>query len=242
VTPWARPLPGQHDHPRPGGGRARNATVARDVSDDLREHQDAAADEGTQPVDRADRWQQKLAVPVLIAALASVPAVFMTLFEDPWDTIGGGLNTASGLVLVAETVVLFALAEDRRAWLWRNRWLVGLAVVIVPAVVFAVGPVQLLRVVRAAGALRLVRVGRIFRAGRIVRDRAGLDRTWQRVIGFGATALCAVFVALVLADPTSSSRQVVDGAMERPGWVAVVAAGLVLGAATYIVRTARADD
>jgi CsoR family transcriptional regulator, copper-sensing transcriptional repressor len=218
------------------------ALPSRAVSDEVRERRDAAADEGTRPVDRADRWQEKLAVPVLIAALASVPAVFMTLFDDPWDTIGGGLNAASGVVLVAETVVLFALAEDRRAWLWRNRWLVGLAVVIVPAVIFAVGPVQLLRLVRAAGALRLIRVGRIFKAGRIVRDRAGLDRTWQRVIGVGATALCAVFVAIVLADPTSSSRRVVDGAMARPGWIAVVAAGLLLGAATYIVRTARADD
>jgi hypothetical protein len=189
--------------------------------------------------DRADRWQERFAVPVLIAALASVPAVFMTLFDDPWASVGGGINAVSGAVLVAETVVLFALAEDRRAWLRRNRWLVALAVLIVPAVLFAVGPVQLLRLVRAAGALRLLRVGRIFRAGRVVRERAGLDRVWQRVIAITITALCAAFVALILADPTSSSRQLVDGALERPGWLAVLAAGALLGAATYLVRTDR---
>ncbi|MFP4635923.1 MAG: metal-sensitive transcriptional repressor family protein, partial [Nitriliruptoraceae bacterium] len=100
-------------------------------------------EQGTAPrhEDRADQLARRLAVPVLVAALAAVPAVFLTLLDDPWQTIGNGLNTLSGAVLIAETVVLVAVAEDKRAWLRRNKWLVLLAVAIIPAVIFAVGPV-----------------------------------------------------------------------------------------------------
>lgn len=192
--------------------------------------------------DRADVVAEKLAAPVLIAALASVPAVFLTLAADPWATVGSGLNTLSGAVLIAETVVLLALADDRRAWIARNRWLVALTVVMIPAVVFAVGPVQLLRLVRVVGALRIIRVGRILKAGRIVRERHGLDQTWQRVIGVGISLLCAVFVAMVLTDPTSVSRQALDQAQARLGWAGVLAAGVLLAAATFIVRQQRDRD
>lgn len=196
----------------------------------------------TSGTDRADQVAGRLAVPVLIAALASVPAVFLTLFNDPWARIGSGINMVSGSVLVLETLVLLALAEDRRAWLRRNRWLVLLAVVIVPAVLFAVAPVQLLRLtqlLRFAGALRIVRVGRIFKAGRILRERSGLNRGWQRVIGIGVTVLCATFVAIVLADPTSTSREALDTVFGFVGVTGVIAAGVLLGAATYVVRSDR---
>ena len=207
-------------------------------------HDLPAADAGAaaEPVDRADRLQERLAVPVLIAALASVPAVFLTLFDDPARTAGTVLNTLSGAVLIAEAVVLLAVSDHKLTWLRRNLWLVGLAVVMIPAVIFAVGPVQLLRLVRVVGALRIIRVGRILKAGRIVRERAGLDAIWQRVIGIGVTLLVAGFVAVVLSDPTSYSRQVLDGALDRVGIVGVILAGAVLAIATYIVRTNRNGD
>lgn len=192
--------------------------------------------------DRADRLADRIAVPVLIAALASVPAVFMTFFADPWETFGEGLNTLSGSVLIAETVVLFLVSQDRIAWIKRNKWLVLLALAIVPAIVFAVGPVQLLRLVRIAGALRIIRVGRIIKAGRLVRERAGLTRGWQRVIGIAATLLCAAFVALVLADPSSATRELLDGAVDLVGWIGIVLAGLILAGATYVVYVFGRDE
>jgi len=197
--------------------------------------------------DRADRLAERLAFPVLIAALASVPAVFLTLLDDPYETIGTGLNTLSGAVLIAETVVLFAVAENRLAWLKRNRWLVVLAVAIVPAVVFAVGPVQLLRLTRVAhairmvGAVRIIRVGRIVKAGRILRARAGLDARWQGVVAIIATLLAAAFVGITLADPTSASGGALRSAVDAVGVPGVLLAGLILGGATYIVRTNRRD-
>ena len=195
--------------------------------------------------DRADRVAQRLALPVLLAALASVPAVFLTLLDDPYESIGTGLNTLSGMVLIAETVVLFAVADDRLAWLRRNRWLVVLAVAIVPAVAFAVGPVQLLRLTRVAhairmvGAVRIIRVGRIVKAGRILRERAGLDARWQRVVAMIATLLAAAFVGITLADPTSASGGVLRSAVDVVGVPGILLAGLLLGGATYLVRTNR---
>lgn len=192
--------------------------------------------------DRADRLADRIAVPVLIAALASVPAVFMTFFDDPWETFGEGLNTLSGSVLIAETVVLFLVSQDRIAWIKRNKWLVLLALAIIPAIVFAVGPVQLLRLVRIAGALRIIRVGRIIKAGRLVRERAGLTQGWQRAIGIAATLLCAAFVALVLADPSSATRELLDGAVDLVGWIGVVIAGLLLAGSTYVVYVFGRDE
>jgi CsoR family transcriptional regulator, copper-sensing transcriptional repressor len=189
--------------------------------------------------DRADRVADRLSVPVLVAALASIPATFLTLLDGAYQTAGTALNGVSGVVLVAETVVLLAVAEDKRAWLRRNRWLVALAVAIVPAVVFAVGPVQLLRLLRVAGALRILRVRRILKAGRILRTRHGFTSGWERVVTFAITLVTAAFVAIVLADPTSRSRELLDVAAGRFGVAGILVAGLLLGIATYVVRVNR---
>lgn len=221
------------------------------MTDHHRTHTDssASADTGAEEqVDRADRLQERLAIPVMIAALASVPAVFLTLFEGTAEAVGSTINTASGAVLIAEAVVLFAVSQDRIAWLKRNWWLVALAVIIIPAVLFALAPVQLLRVaaqlVRMVGALRILRVRRIFKAGRILRRRAGLDQLWQRVVGVVASLLVAGFVAVVLADPTSDAHEFLDRFVEMDGWVLPVIAGVLLGAATFIVmrNQTAADD
>ena len=200
----------------------------------------APPDDGAEEqLDRADRLQERLAIPVMVAALASVPAVFLTLFEGTAETVGSTINTASGAVLIAEAVVLFAVSQDRIAWLKRNWWLVALAIIIVPAVLFALAPVQLLRVaaqlVRMVGALRILRVRRILKAGRILRRRAGLDRVWQRVVGVAVSLLVAGFVAVVLADPTSDAHEFLDRFIDMQGWVLPVMAGVLLGAATFIV-------
>jgi len=209
----------------------------------------AATSTEDRPPDRADRLAEKIAIPVLIAALASVPAVFLTLLDEPYQSFGEGLNTVSGAVLIAETLVLFLVSEDRLGWLKRNWWLVALALIIIPAIIFAIAGLQLLRVavvvrfllssVRFVGAFRIIRVGRILKAGRLVRERFGLDKRWQRAITIVVTLLAAAFVAVVLADPTSASREWLAAAVDWLGPVGIVIAGLILGAATYIVLTQR---
>lgn len=191
----------------------------------------------------AARAEERFTVPVIVAALASVPATFLTMAEGRAELVGNVVNYLTLAVFAAETVVLFVLAGDRLQWLREHKYMVGVTLVTIPAVVFALGPVQLLRLVRfvrVLGALRILRVGRILRAGRVLRERAGLDGwAWRASIG-ALSVLAAAFVALTLADPSSESRQLLAGVLERLGAPAIVLAGLLLGGATFVVLRYRA--
>ncbi|WP_010523858.1 hypothetical protein [Nesterenkonia sp. F] len=192
---------------------------------------------------REEQWERRLAVPVLVAALASVPAVFLTLFDQPYATAGTVINWIAGGVLIAETVVLFAVSGDKIDWVRRHKWLVALTVAVVVAVVFAVGPVQLLRLLRIVGALRIIRAGRIIKAGRILQERMGLTGRWSRVPAVLASVLVAAFVAVVLSDPTSQTRAIIEGLIGRTGGTtAALIAGIVLAGATFVVMRRRNED
>jgi hypothetical protein len=59
---------------------------------------------------RAARWERRLALPVIIAAVVAVPAVFLTAASDVrYAMLGTALNWASLAVLTGEAVVLFIL-------------------------------------------------------------------------------------------------------------------------------------
>lgn len=193
--------------------------------------------------DREERWEERLALPVVVAALASVPAVFLTLLDGTYATVGTVVNWLSGTVLVAETVVLFAVSRDKRDWIRRHTWLLLLTVVVVLGVVLAIGPVQLLRLLRVVGALRLVRAGRIVKAARIMRERLGLSGRWSKVWYAAATVLVAAFVGVVLADPTSRSRQLLEQWLGGTTQVVLsLLAGAILAAATFLVVRYRQRD
>jgi hypothetical protein len=193
---------------------------------------------------REERWQNRLAVPVLVAALASIPAMFLTIAaEGRLATTGHVLDVVSGAVLVAETVILFVVAENRRAWVRGHLGLIALTLFVVAAVVFALGPVQVLRLVRTIGALRILRARRIVKAARSVRERSGFTGRLSHLFSVAAGLLVAVFVGVVLADPTSRSRSLLEWALGDVGTGGVVAlsvlAGLLLGGATYLLARDR---
>lgn len=189
---------------------------------------------------RESDWEERLALPVLIAAIASVPAVFLTLLDDPYQTVGNVTNWLSGAVLVAETVILFVVTSDKWGWVRRHWWLVLLTVAVVIAVVFAIGPVQLFRLLRVVGALRLVRAGRILKAGRILQERSGLSGRWSRAPMVIASLLVASFVAVVLADPTSRSRELLSHVLGNTATMTLtIIGGLILAIATFIVLRQR---
>lgn len=196
--------------------------------------------------DRASRMEERFTWPVVIAAVASVPAMFLTTLEGAPEQIGSAINLVTLAVFVAETLVLLALTPDRWNWVRRHRFVVGITLLTIPAVVFAVGPVQILRLLRAVrviGALRILRVRRIFKAGRILRERAGLTGWAWRATFLVLSLAAAGFVAFILADPTSTSRQAIDATVGRFGFLVVPLAGAILAGATYVVaRSVRSDD
>ncbi|MFY1632424.1 hypothetical protein ACN27F_03920 [Solwaraspora sp. WMMB335] len=192
--------------------------------------------------DRSARWEQRLAVPVVVAALASVPAVFLTLAGGLLAAVGEVLHWASGAVLVAETLVLLALSADKLAWLRRNRGLVAFTMVVVPVTVLVVGPLQVLRLLLTIGTLRLVRARRIVRAAMVLHARFGPGGPWSGAFALGAGTLVAVFVAITLVDPSSRSRVLVR---QWFGWtgsgqvVAVCLAGVIVFVATFVAMRVR---
>ena len=186
-----------------------------------------------------ERWKRRFFWPVILAALASIPAAFLTMIDGRPAVAGTVINAISLFVFTAEAVVLLALAKDKLRWLREQWFLVAVVLLTIPAVLFALGPVQLLRFVRLVGALRIVRVGRIFKAGRILYGRSGLSGPVRAVIALGVTATAAAFVALVLADPTARSRQLVEGIFGDMWPIAVSVAMLLLGGSTFVVARDR---
>ncbi|HLU32852.1 MAG TPA: hypothetical protein VKZ74_02365 [Natronosporangium sp.] len=190
---------------------------------------------------RAREWERRLAVPVIVAAAVSIPAVFLATLEPrPLRLAGHGLNWASLAVLAGETVLLLALSGHRWAWLWRHRWRIALTLVAVPAVTFAVFPAQALRLLRLAhlvGTLRVLRARTILRAGRTLARRLGLTGPWRYVPLVGASGIAAGFVVLVLSDPTAVRRHQAVLA-QVAGWrgtVPVLLAGGTLIVAGFVV-------
>ncbi|WP_197024368.1 metal-sensitive transcriptional repressor family protein [Nocardiopsis sp. CNT312] len=182
--------------------------------------------------------ERRLAIPVLVSALVSVPAMFLDMWgQGAWASLGRAVGWIAGIMLWIEWALLFVLADNRRAWLRRNWWLTVVAGVTVPAVVFAIGPSQVLRLVHLVGTLRLLRVTRIIQAGGMMRERLRLKGPWGTAVVVVSTGLAAVFVTAVLSDPTSATRQLLEGTIEQYGWWPTALAGaLTLGAGTVVVR------
>jgi hypothetical protein len=195
---------------------------------------------------REERWQERLALPVLVAALASIPAMFLTVAEGTLGTAGHVVDIVSGAVLVGETVILLVVAEHKRAWIRGHLGLIALTVAVIVAAVLALGPVQILRLVRTVGALRILRAGRIVKAARSVGDRMGFTGRLAHVAAAGAGLLVAVFVGVVLADPTSRSRDLLTAVLGDVSTPVIVVlsgiAGLILGVATYLLARDTGSD
>jgi CsoR family transcriptional regulator, copper-sensing transcriptional repressor len=185
---------------------------------------------------RARVLERRLALPVLACAVVSVPAVFLDMWGGGrWAELGNRVNWLAGLVLWAEWILLIALAEDKLGWLRTHKWSTFVAAVTLPAVVFALGPVQVLRLARTAGTLRVLRVTRIIEAGGVLRRRMGLTGTRGKVVAAATTFLSAVFVTAILINPDSPSRHFLSGLPDRfEPWQVLLALGL-LGAATALI-------
>lgn len=180
--------------------------------------------------------QRRLALPVLISAIVSVPAVLLTVWaEGMWARIGSWANVAAGVVLWAEWVLLILFAGDKLQWLRTNRWSTFVAAMTLPAVVFTLGPAQLLRLIRVAGTLPVIRLTRIVEAGRVVRRRLGLSGFAKVTVLVTTMGLCALAVVALLLDPGSATRRFLadlDGRFEP--WQ-VITAVTALGVATTAI-------
>lgn len=190
-----------------------------------------------------ERWENRLAWPVLIAAVVSVPAVFLTLLDEPFEMIGHVGLWITSVVLIFETIVLFLVSPKKIDWLLRNWWLVGLSALVIVGVVFSIGPMQLLRLLRSVGALRVLRAKQVAKAGHSL-QKVGSSRWWRHLGTILATFVVTAFVVVALVDPESPARSFLDDLVGEDWAVAAaVGAGLLLFGATYLlVRQPRSGN
>lgn len=190
-----------------------------------------------------ERWENRLVWPVFVAALLSVPAVFLTLLDEPWEQVGHIGLYAVTAVLIFETVVFFLVSPEKIRWIRRNWWLLGGSGAAVLAVVFSIGPLQLFRVLRSVGALRVLRAKQVARAGESLGKKE--QGRWIPLLGkVLATVVVAAFVVIALVDPESEARQSIESVVGDEGAiVAAVVAGLVTMVGMYfLVRDPQDED
>lgn len=190
-----------------------------------------------------EKWERWLAWPVMIAALVSVPAVFLTLLDEPFEMIGHIGLWVTSVVLVFETLVLFLVSPKKVEWLRRNWWLVGLTILVIVGVVFSIGPMQILRLLRSVGALRVLRAKQVAKAGHSL-QKTGTSRVWRYLGTLLATLVVSAFVVVALVDPESPVRSFLDDLVGEDWAIpTAIGAGLLLFAATYLlVRPQKNDD
>ncbi|WP_100448757.1 hypothetical protein [Glycomyces xiaoerkulensis] len=192
----------------------------------------------------AQRIEHRLTLPVVIAVCASVPAVFLTIWQDGEFVLAGTIiGWSAGAILWAESVILLLAAENKLDWLKRHKWLLVIGALTLISLVVAAGGAQLLRLLRVIGSLRILRAKRIISAAQILDRRLGFGNFWWRSAVFTAAGLiAAVFVAVVLADPTSQHVQLLSWFNENMRVVPVLLAGVILAVATWLVVRNRSED
>jgi CsoR family transcriptional regulator, copper-sensing transcriptional repressor len=176
----------------------------------------------------AQKIEDRADVPVLVAALTSVPAVFLTMTSGIWAIVGSVLNTASGVTLVGESVLLLLVSGERLRWIREHRTELMLAVATLPTVVLFVGPVQVFRLLIFLSAVRLLRVRRILGAADVISRRAGLPRRHRKLVLLAVTGVATVFVAVVLLDPKSISHHVAEWVSRHIGLAPAIVTALLV--------------
>ncbi|GAB3648221.1 hypothetical protein [Glycomyces tarimensis] len=191
----------------------------------------------------AQRIEDRLTVPVVIAVLASVPAVFLTIWSNGEYAVAGKiLGWAAGSVLWAETIILLLAAEHKRKWLMRHKWLLLVCALTLVSLILAAGGGQILRLITTIGSIRVLRAKRIIDGAQILNRRFGLDLWWRSALFSLAGIIAAVFVAVVLADPTSEYLKLVSWFDHNLRIVPILVAGSILAFATWLVMRGRAEE
>ncbi len=176
---------------------------------------------------RAARWERRLRAPVIVAALAVLPLLALSL-THPHGALAA-VETAGHwtvwLVFMVEVAVMLYVVRDRRAWIDSHRFellvvalsspLVPLALALAPALRLLI-LAKLFKTLKLAKAIKLAKLGK---SVRLLRRKLRLDGVASIALGVLALALAAVTVVYML---TGSSA--LAGA-ERT--VALVVAGML---------------
>jgi len=130
--------------------------------------------------------QERLAVPLLVAALLTIPAIAIEQSDvgQPWDTIASVLNWVTWTAFLGEAILMLRVVDDRWRWVREHPLEVAIVILTPP---FLPASMQAARVFRLLRLLRLLRLGalvRRFLSTEGIRDAAVLAA--MTVLGGGA--------------------------------------------------------
>jgi hypothetical protein len=194
---------------------------------------------GTDP--RGAAWEARLRPPVLLAALAVLPLVALSLTHPhgTWHTVETAGHLAVWLTFAVEVAIMLTVVRDRRAWILGHRFELLVVVVSSPVVplALAVAPaLRLLIVAKLFKTLKLAKAVKLAKLGkgvRVVRRKRALQGAASVALGVLALAIAVLTVVSMLTD---------DPPLEGGGrTVALVVAGMLatFGVNHLRVRAAR---
>lgn len=190
----------------------------------------------------AQHIEGRLALPVVIAVCASIPAVFLTIWSSGQLFVAGQVvGWASGAVLWIETLILMLASEHKINWLMRHKWMLLVCALTLVSLVAATGGAQILRLAYAVGSIRVLRAKRILTAAQVLGRRFGLGLWWRSALFSVAGIAAAVFVAVVLTDPTAEYVKILSWIDHNFRIIPILLAGAILAVATWLVARGRTE-
>jgi len=155
---------------------------------------------------RAARWEARFRTPIIVAALAVLPLLALSLSSPHgvWHTIEVGGHWVVWTTFFVEVVVMLSIMRDRRAWIAGHRLellVVAVSSPLVPLALAAAPALRLLIVAKAFKTLKLAKAIKLAKLGksvRVVRKKAALTDAASIALGFAALALAAGTVVYMI--------------------------------------------
>jgi len=182
---------------------------------------------------RAARWEARFRTPIIVAALAVLPLLALSLSHPhgAWKTVEQAGHWAVWLTFATEVVAMLAVVRARRAWIAGHRLellVVAVSTPLLPIALAAMPALRLLLVFKTLKLAKLIKLAKLGKSVRVVRRRLGLDGPASVVLGLVALLLAGATVVYMLTGhaPWKGDAQT----------LAFVAAGVL---ATYGVNHVR---
>jgi hypothetical protein len=153
------------------------------------------------PDRRADVWEARFRTPIIVAAVAVLPLLALSLSHPHgfWHAVEIAGHWVVWLTFFVEVVVMLAIVRERRAWITGHRLellVVAVSSPLVPLALAAAPALRLLIVAKAFKTLKLAKAIKLAKLGKSV-------RLLRRKLALGARASTALgLVALLLAAAT----------------------------------------
>ena len=155
---------------------------------------------------RAARWERRLLVPVLVAAVAVLPLLALHLTHPHGtlavvETVG---HWVVWLTFMVEVVAMLSVVRDRRAWIDGHRFELLVVVLTSPLIPLALALAPALRLLifaKAFKALKLakaIKLAKLGKAVRLLHRKLALSGAASIALGVLALTLAAVTIAYML--------------------------------------------